>query len=281
MPKVSLIIPNYNTSSTIQEAINSALNQSHKNIEIIVVDDGSTDDSVAVIQNNYPQLKLITQENSGPSAARNAAAKLATGEYLVFLDSDDLLHPNYVAQCLLVFQKNQALEIVYSDAEFFGAKTGLLQLGTYTYETFLCNTCIPVFAMLKKATFFAVGAFDPAIRYAEDWDLWLRIVIKGGLVHKINATLYYYRKRLDGSSLTDQNKIKNAIEPARLQIYNKYHQHYINANLAMGDIMNEMYRQRLSTDHPQKYYRKYYNVWYRKLTYRLFKPKRYQQIYKK
>jgi glycosyltransferase involved in cell wall biosynthesis len=280
MSKVSIIIPNYNTSATIAEAINSALKQSYKNIEIIVVDDGSTDDSVAIIEKNYPQIKLISQENAGPSMARNTGANLATGDYLVFLDADDMLHESYVEKCLSVLQNRHSVEIVYSDAEFFGAKTGLFQLDAYSYEIFLCNNCIPIFAMIKKSTFLAVGAFDIDLKYAEDWDLWLRIVIKGGLVHKINETLYYYRKRLDGSSLTDQNKLNNDLERSRLKIYTKYHEHYVKASLSMGDMMNEMYRQRLGIDQYHKYYHKYYNVWYRKLIYRLFKPKKYLEIYK-
>ena len=108
-PKVSIIIPIYNTSERLSGCLDSALNQTHRNLEIILVDDGSTDDSPAIIQ-TYAQkdsrIKVITQKNQGQSAARNRGLKQATGDFISFLDSDDAIKSNFIQKLLAPYAKN-------------------------------------------------------------------------------------------------------------------------------------------------------------------------------
>ena len=108
-PKVSIIIPIYNTSERLSGCLDSVLNQTHRNLEIILVDDGSTDDSPAIIQ-TYAQkdsrIKVITQKNQGQSAARNRGLKQATGDFISFLDSDDAVKPNFIQKLLAPYLKN-------------------------------------------------------------------------------------------------------------------------------------------------------------------------------
>ena len=108
-PKVSIIIPINNTSERLSGCLDSVLNQTHRNLEIILVDDGSTDDSPAIIQ-TYAQkdsrIKVITQKNQGQSAARNRGLKQATGDFISFLDSDDAVKPNFIQKLLAPYLKN-------------------------------------------------------------------------------------------------------------------------------------------------------------------------------
>ena len=96
MPSVSVIIPSYNAERWIKSTIDSVLAQTYSNIEIIVVDDGSTDESVSVISKNYPEIKLITQKNQGVAAARNKGIENASSEWIAFLDADDIWLPNKI-----------------------------------------------------------------------------------------------------------------------------------------------------------------------------------------
>lgn len=108
-PKVSIIIPIYNTAERLPGCLDSVLNQTYRNLEIILVDDGSTDDSPAIIQ-TYAQkdsrIKVITQKNQGQSAARNRGLKQATGDFISFLDSDDAIKSNFIQKLLAPYAKN-------------------------------------------------------------------------------------------------------------------------------------------------------------------------------
>ena len=108
-PKVSIIIPIYNTAERLPGCLDSVLSQTHQNLEIILVDDGSTDDSPAIIQTyakKDSRIKVITQKNQGQSAARNRGLKQATGDFISFLDSDDAVKPNFIQKLLAPYAKN-------------------------------------------------------------------------------------------------------------------------------------------------------------------------------
>lgn len=126
MKTVSIIIPAYNSQNSIESCVNSAINQTYKNIEVIVVDDGSTDDTYQIlsrIKEKYSRLKLIRQENGGVSAARNTAIQNATGDYIAFLDSDDTLTENAVEDMLSLADENTDLVICsYNQLEMKGKK---------------------------------------------------------------------------------------------------------------------------------------------------------------
>lgn len=121
-PKISVIIPVYNTEEFIREALQSIVDQTLRDIEIIVVNDGSTDNSLAIIEQmaaQDPRIKIFSQRNQGQSAARNTALDKAVGEYLYFMDSDDLLVPDTLEKC---YRKctEEKLDIVFFDADVFG-----------------------------------------------------------------------------------------------------------------------------------------------------------------
>ena len=123
-PKVSVIIPVYNTELFVEEAIKSVLNQTLTDIEVIVVNDGSTDNSLKVIErlaNTDSRIKKITQENQGQSVARNLGLNIAKGEYIYFMDSDDILKKDTLACCYKTCNEEQ-LDFVFFDALNFGSE---------------------------------------------------------------------------------------------------------------------------------------------------------------
>ena len=269
---VSIIVPCYNNQDTIIETLESILQQTHQNIELIVVNDGSKDYSKNVIEdfiskNTNEKIIFINQENQGPSKARNNGAKIATGMYLVFIDADDLINPNYIAKCLVVYEKNNTLNIVYSEVELFDAEKGKWELDEFKLPHFLFYNCIPIFAMIKTSVFNELGGFDENLSFTEDWELWIRIVKDYGGVYKIPEILFYYRKRLNKSSLSDNMDINSNAEKSRAYIYYKHYEFYSNYKM---DLIS-LYYCYDNLKHFQKYKGKYYSIWYKKLFYGLKK----------
>lgn len=280
-PLISIIIPTFNNERVIVESIESALQQSYQNIEVIVVDDGSTDKSATKIANyikDIPNAKLIQQKNMGPSAARNNGFEHAKGEFLVFLDGDDRLHKEYIAECFKVFRRMPNIALVYSAAELFESGRGIWYVEEYQLENLLIDNSIPIYAMIRSAVFEEVGKFDVNLRYAEDWELWIRILQKYEGVYKIPEVLYYYRKRREKNSLTDQRDKDKTHDSYYEYIYDKHRKYYIANGLSLRVLLQSSKVVRTG-QFSDKYKKKYYNEWYRKTFYYLFKRKNFKEIY--
>nr|WP_309759704.1 glycosyltransferase family A protein [Flavobacterium sp.] len=264
-PKISIVIPCFNNDNTIIETIESVMKQVYSSIEMIIVNDGSTDNSEKVITSYIESKKitnitLINQANAGPSKSRNNGAHIATGTYLMFLDADDLLAPTYIDSCIAKLERDKNLNIVYTEGEYFGAKKGKWNLPNFSIPNFLEANCIPISAVIRNEVFKKVGGFDENLGYTEDWDLWIRIVQEVGGVYKIDQPLFFYRKRFDKSSITDNSK--NLGQQSTIYIYNKNYSFFAANGYDIETLLQ-------SKDSNGKYKKKYYNVWYRKLFYKL------------
>ena len=192
MDKVSVIIPAYNQADYTIQAVESVLAQNYKDIEIIVIDDGSTDDTDKKIEpflsNN---LTYIYQHNQGASAARNRGIKESTGDYLGFLDCDDLYLPGKI-QASVNFLKHQNYDMVYNPAiliDKWGDKIGLYKPRRHNL---LFRNSIMNSVVIKREVFDKVGVFDEEIFICADWDMWLRISEKYPLFY-FDEYLTYYR----------------------------------------------------------------------------------------
>ncbi len=263
---ISIIIPAYNAENTVVECLSSILLQEYRNIEVVVIDDGSIDNTRQRVQGFITEFKdleirLISQSNQGPSVARNMGLQYAKGEYVVFLDSDDKLDPSFISKCLLNFEANPTLNLVYSGVRQFGRVNKDTYFGDFSLSRFLCTNVVPIFSMVRRAHLLAVGGFDEKLRNHEDWELWIRIISKyGPFVHQIKEPLYYYRKRMERDSITDKVQEENGIEVSYSYIYNKHYQFYLENGLGLYVLLVN-----------SKYKEKYYNTWYRKLFYKFRK----------
>lgn len=266
--KVSIVIPYYNNNSTILETLESVFNQTYKNFEVLIVNDGSNEEAALYLNeiSNKFELSILNQNNAGPSIARNLGAKNATGFYLLFLDADDLIDTTYLEKCINEFDKNPKLEIVYSKAKYFDYVNEDWNLPLLKFPEFLIDNCIYISALIKRDTFINLGLFDTNINFTEDWEIWMRIIKKYGeaSVYRISETLFFYRKRKEKNSLTDTRDVNDNAEICRLYIYNKHYDLYKENNLGLVTLLT-------SKDDNLKYKKKYYNVWYRKLFYSLTK----------
>jgi glycosyltransferase involved in cell wall biosynthesis len=177
---VSVIIPVYNNPDVINSIESIRSQENYEVREIIVVDDGSKDNTFEVLQeyknkHNLNILKLIKQKNGGPSAARNNGIKNAEGGYIAFLDSDDVWHRDKLREQMKVFESDKEVSLVstsINDKVFGNLKDKqVISFDMLLYHNYLYTSTI----ILKKEVFGTVGVFNEKQKYSEDYDLWLRI----------------------------------------------------------------------------------------------------------
>jgi glycosyltransferase involved in cell wall biosynthesis len=193
---VSVIIPAYNAEATIGEAIESVLSQTYANLEIIVVDDGSEDNTCQVIEQQFPMVLLKRCTNHGPSYARNRGVEVSRGQWIAFLDADDAWHPDKISQQIDVASTDAAIGLVASDwirGGKFDAVPKALPVSEVTYldllvlNRFQTSTVLVLHDILNE-----LQGFDKDVDGAEDWDLWLRVAQISRVV-KIDCPLVMYR----------------------------------------------------------------------------------------
>ena len=196
MPKVSVVIPCYNQGKYVHEAVESVLNQTYQDFEIIIVNDGSTDEFTNNLLKNYemPKTRIIHTDNQGLASARNNGIKDAKGEYILPLDADDKIGNEYLEKAVKILDINPGIGIVYSKAETFGAVEKEWELPEYSVENMLLDNIIFCSAFFRKKDWGKVGGYDPEMIYGwEDYDFWLSLIARGVLVYKIPKVLFYYR----------------------------------------------------------------------------------------
>ncbi|RLA96140.1 MAG: glycosyltransferase family 2 protein [Deltaproteobacteria bacterium] len=183
MPWVSIIIPTYNRRDFLREAIRSVLEQSFRDFELIVVDDGSDDGTREMIQREFPGLlTYLYQENQGVSRARNRGLKLAQGEFVAFLDSDDLWLPRKLERQMAFMQSQPKAQICYTDEIWIRRGVRVNPKKKHAkYSGWIYPRCLPLCiispssALMRRGLLEEVGGFDEELPVCEDYDLWLRI----------------------------------------------------------------------------------------------------------
>ena len=212
---VSIIIPCYNKEKHVKEAVESAINQTYKNVEIVCIDDASTDNSRSVLKElaeKYDNIVLIEEnDNIGVCRARNKAIEVASGEYILPLDADDTIEPSYVEKAINVFSENPNIDVVYSRVKSLITKKELFKLCSehhLLYGNFI--TCSSVF---KKSDFQKVGGYDISFDKigCEDWDLYLKFFENGLKFYQIDEVLFNYRQKIDKNRTAIQLKNINEI----------------------------------------------------------------------
>jgi glycosyltransferase involved in cell wall biosynthesis len=226
MPKVSVIIPCYNQGMYIDEAIDSVLNQTLQDFEIIIVNDGSTDEFTNKKLKDYskPKCKVIHTNNQGLPSARNNGIMMSSGEYILPLDADDKIGSRYLEEASRVLDERKDIGIVYCNADYFGEKSGKWELPEYTEDKMLTMNLIFCTALFRKKDYLETTGYNPNMIYGwEDWDFWLSLLERDKKVHKLQGIHFFYRIKKSDSMV---NELKLNAEKLELSLKRIFFNHF-------------------------------------------------------
>src|SRR5438034_3780431 len=225
-PKVSIITPAYNAQTYLHDTIVSALRQTVTDFELLIVDDGSTDNTAAIADDFAAvdsRVRLLRQRNGGSATARNTAMAEARGEYFALLDSDDLWMPSFLSSQLAILDAHPEVDIVSSNAMNLGgvcnqrplkpASRGWAPLSLRQIIEEDDSVCI--MSVFRRRVIDRIGGFDPAILGNEDYDFWIRAAHAGYQIVFNSWPCAYYRRRPDSKSADEYRALAGIIEVLR------------------------------------------------------------------
>lgn len=202
-PLVSVVVPCYNAARFVAETVQSVLGQTLRDLELIVVDDGSRDDSAVVVRRQAdPRLRYVHQANAGVSAARNTGIAAAAGTYVAFLDADDTYLPGNLERKVAYLGARPAVPLVYSSEIVFDSDSGREVERTSGKGGRLLNELLemrpgmiysPSSVVVRRDVLERIGGFDPKLSTSADWDLWIRLAVEGEFGY-IEEPLVRYRR---------------------------------------------------------------------------------------
>jgi len=216
---VSVIIPSYQSRWCVAEAVDCALDQTYKPIEVVVVDDGSTDCTAELLYSRFGNsIKMVSQPNQGLAGARNTGLENSSGEYIQFLDADDLMAPDKIAKQVSFLEQHPEVSVVgsfYREISMDEAEESpeiretMKRTGV---RDFLVQNCLgPVHcALTRRSAMSDIGGFDDGFKnYCADWEFWMTMAARGFQFGCVEEPLVVYRRH--GKSLTKEDKIPNLI----------------------------------------------------------------------
>lgn len=218
LPKVSVVIPTYNRRDLVQRAIQSVLDQTYRDFEIIVIDDGSTDGTRAAVEGRE-RVRYLRQTNGGPASARNLGIREAQGEFIAFLDSDDVWLPEFLTSQVDVLSRYPEVALVCArssvgnkEAKDFPLRRKLITGDLYArlYDRSFVRTPTVV---VRKSCLDAVGCFNESYPWSEDHDLWLRIARKYEIAY-VNRCLVRIGRQSDNISRDIRRPLKAHLQVA-------------------------------------------------------------------
>lgn len=223
MKKLTVVIPCYNHGAYLPETIQSLEKADQSLFDVIIIDDGSKD---PLTLNVFEELKakgynIIHQKNQGLGRTRNNLFNLAQTPYVLPLDSDNKIRPEFINIAIEVLDSNPNVSVVYSDAEYFGEAKGIKQVGEFNLQKLMLYNYIDACTVIRKSTWEKVGGYDANMPFAgiEDWDLWLRISFNGFQFQYIPKVLYDYRVRSNSMARTET---ANNLLKLRVYLEEKY-----------------------------------------------------------
>lgn len=221
---VSVIIPAYNSEKTIKETIESVLKQSFTNFELIIINDGSRDSTIEVIAEiQDSRIKVFSYPNAGGNVSRNRGLHLAVGEFVSFLDADDLWTPDKLQSQLKALQENVTTKVAYSWTDYISANSEFLlsgkrvNLNGNVYESLLINNFLENGSnpLICRKSLIKLGGFDESLSAAQDWDMWLRLASKFDFICVPSVQILY---RISANSVSS-NLVRQ--EKSCLQVLEK------------------------------------------------------------
>ncbi|SEK36030.1 glycosyltransferase family 2 protein [Parapedobacter koreensis] len=212
-PLVSVVIPFYNMQEFLAQTIDWTLELAYPTLEIILVDDGSTDDSGAIAKRyaeRFEQVSFLKQANQGVSVARNFGISYAGGTYILPLDGDDRICPRFIEEAVSILESRPEVKVVTAEGEFFGDKAGLRRLPEFNINLLARKNILHVSALYRKSDWREAGGYCAEMKGREDWDFWIAMLKNGGEVVKLPMVGYHYRIRPNSKRIQDR-KLKKQV----------------------------------------------------------------------
>jgi glycosyltransferase involved in cell wall biosynthesis len=196
---VSVVIPCYNSAALLPDTLQSVGAQTLREMEIVLVDDGSVDDTRAVIErliasNASCRMTLVTQANAGVGAARNRGIVVARGRYILPLDADDLIAPTMLAACARLLDDQPETALVFTDRQDFGDLTGVWAAGLFEVNRIKYFNQLSYCTMFRRTMWEAIGGYRINVSGFADWDFWVAAAARGFRGHHLPAPLLLHRR---------------------------------------------------------------------------------------
>lgn len=209
-PVVSVVVPYYNRADTIDETLKSLKQQTFKNFEVILVNDGSSDpasiDKLDDITNEYSEdlnITIINQKNAGVAEARNNGVRNSKGTYIICLDSDDILTHTYIEKCITVLETDKNISLVTTYRKDFGVRNEIYAAPDYNARKLLNDNMVTTAAAYRKAAWERTSGYKPDIGY-EDWEFWLSLAENGDWGRTLREPLFKYRVAMQSRFAEDK-----------------------------------------------------------------------------
>lgn len=248
VPLVSIVVPAYNVASYVEETMRSLTAQTYPALEIIVVNDGSTDDTLQRIvpfAQADSRIVLFSQQNGGCSCARNSAVARARGKYIMPVDADDVLLPDFLQWAVAEMERDEDVKVVIPKAEFFGARSGQWRLSPFSSRLLARKNMIPASSLFRKADWARCGGYNEAVQVREDWQFWIALLKDGGRVLTSPRLALRYRVRPGSLRFSDRGRKRLLVDTLN-ERHPEFFQRHLNGplryNRSWSALLNRLHR---------------------------------------
>jgi glycosyltransferase involved in cell wall biosynthesis len=194
---VSIIVPCYNQAQYLSECLESIINQTYHDWECIIVNDGSPDNTDEIAEKwcrKDSRIRYFKKENGGVSSARNYGISCSLGEFILPIDADDIIGPDFIMLALPRLNNNDDIKVATCKVYRFGKEKGIYNLPDYSLKRLALDNTIVCTALYRKADWKRIGGYDEGMEYGmEDWEFWLHLLKDGGDVAQIDSIQFFYR----------------------------------------------------------------------------------------
>lgn len=227
--EVSVVIPFYNMEEFLEETVESVLRSTYPHLEIVLMNDGSTDRSFEIasrLAEQHPSIALYTQENKGVAVARNRAISLSHGTYILPVDADDRIGEEFIERAVNILEQQSDVKVVCPKSVFIGARSGEWKLPEFSLRLLARKNMICACALYRKSDWERIGGYCEEIIAREDWEFWISMLKDGGRVVCLPYVGFYYRIRKNSKRVSDRSLKKRVID-----VLNKRHPEFFRREL--------------------------------------------------
>lgn len=215
LPLVSVVIPVYNMEAYLAETLRSVLASDYPAFEVVVMDDGSKDDSLAIARqfaSADARVSVYTQPNAGACVARNQAITRTKGRYILPVDADNTISPDFIRKAVEVIESDDEVKVVAPRADFVGDRSGEWHLPPFSLSLLARKNIMDTFALYRKVDWERVGGYCEEIVAREDWEFWIAMLKDGGKVVRLSEICLHYRIRQQSKRVSDRSQKRHVVE---------------------------------------------------------------------